>query len=118
MLIADLVVLFDEIAGAQLADKEIGCDTMPGGKANLLKSRFPDQRKWAARGVIELISIRNAIVRSNSVWTDKMIKELTLADVAKLPQIGTPLRLGIDDLFRYRRSVRTARNEIKKLTTA
>lgn len=118
MLIADLVVHFDEIAGTQLAGKGIACDAMPGGKANLLKKRLPDQRKWAARGVIELICIRNAIVHSNSIWNEKAVNDLALAEVAKLPEIGTRLRLGIDDFFRYRRAVRTALNEIKKLTTA
>ena len=118
MLIADLVVLFDDIAGTQLADKGIACDTMPGGKADLLKSRFPDSRKWAARGVIELVSIRNAIVHNDSTWNDKALNLLSLADVIKLPQPGTPLRVGIDDLFRYRRAVRTALNEIKKLTVS
>ena len=67
---------------------------MPGGKADLLKSRLWTHRKWAARGVLELISIRNAIVRNNSIWNQKTIKELALANVAELPQAGTPLQRG------------------------
>jgi hypothetical protein len=116
MLVVDLVVLFDDIAGTQLAGKGIKCDETPGGKADLLKSRFPDSRKWAARGVIELVSIRNAIVHNDSSWNDKALNLLSLADVIELPQPGTQLRVGVDDLFRYRRAVRTALNEIKKLT--
>jgi hypothetical protein len=115
MLIADLVVLFDDVASTQLADKKISCDTAPGGKATLLKSRFQEEQKWAAKGVIELISIRNAIVHNNSIWNEKALAELVVADVSELPKAGSQLRLGIDDLFRYRRAVRTTLNLIKNL---
>ncbi len=115
MLIADLVVLFDDLAGAQLANKKISCDATPGGKAVLLNKRFLGDQKWAAKGVIELISIRNAIVHNKAVWNEKALTELAAADINELPKAGTRLLVGIDDLFRYRRAVRTTLNLIKDL---
>ena len=80
-----------------------------------MNSRFPDDQKWAAKGVIELISIRNAIVYNNSIWNERALEELAVAQIAELPKAGTQLRLGIDDLFRYRRADRTTLNLIKNL---
>jgi hypothetical protein len=70
----------------------------------------------AAKGVIELISIRNAIVHNNSIWNEKTLELLAVANLVELPKTGTRLPLGIDDLFRCRRAVRTTLNLIKNLS--
>jgi hypothetical protein len=112
LLLINLVVVFDEIGGARLKKAGHTPPKMPGDKAKWLRENLPERDAWAAKGVTELVAIRNAIVHAQASWSGRAVKMLKLAGV-DAPPIGTPLRPGVDDLFRYKRAVRTALNSIR-----
>lgn len=118
LLILGLVVVFDEIATSLMKQMGVSSKRMPGDKAYWLLKNLPPKTRWAARGVTELIGIRNALVHGRRSWTENALRLLDAAGVSPLPTIGSPLNPGVEDLFRYQRAVRTALNEIKKLHQA
>lgn len=115
LLILSLVVVFDEIAAELLEKGGHKSQKMPGDKAGWLRKNLPDRTRWAALGVTELVAIRNALVHGQGTWNERAIKMLRAAEVTPLPGVGVTVRPGVDDLFRYRRAVRTALNEMKKI---
>ena len=115
LLLISLIVVFDEVAADLLTLGGHAVPSMPGAKAKWLRSKLPADQQWAARGVTELIAIRNVLVHGKTGMDAVAIETLKEAGVAVLPALGDVIEPGVDDLFRYRRAVRTALNGIKQV---
>jgi hypothetical protein len=116
-LLVTLVVIFDEVCSSLIPANLASATRMPGQKALWLKQNVcNDKFLWAGQGVIELIAIRNALVHENGFWGEKQLNLLSQSGIADsdLPGIGTAVSPGVEDLFRYRRAVRTSLNELGK----
>lgn len=68
--------------------------------------------KWAQKGVLELNALRNCIVHNEARWNDGAFNEINdLCNSGVLAQIGDPVALSYEDIFRYKRAVRTLLNQ-------
>ncbi|MBB4199661.1 hypothetical protein CCR94_07300 [Rhodoblastus sphagnicola] len=140
LLVADLVVLFDDLSSEILAANGfLNVPNDPGSKATFLLARLKEKvekeetiirlkaknehiakketalKVWSAIGMIELIAIRNIIVHNKGVWNETAINLLAKSGVVTLPNIGSCVQFTMSDLLMYRRAVRTLLNKAMSL---
>lgn len=66
------------------------------------------KHQWAITSLHEMRILRNCIVHSTGEWSGHAAAEFAKRVGSPQPQVGTPIRLSLDDLFSYRSASRTA----------
>ena len=67
------------------------------------------KHRWAISAMHEMRVVRNCVIHARSTWTKAAGEEIKKIHGAA-PAIGTPISVGLDDVFRYRRATRTVLN--------
>ncbi|MDP0498684.1 MAG: hypothetical protein Q7P63_01165 [Verrucomicrobiota bacterium JB022] len=75
------------------------------------------QHTWCIKGMFELIAIRNTLLHSNGYWCEKSIGILELGEVdTSSIDCSRRIRVSFDDIYKYRRALRTFAGELKRLS--
>ena len=80
-------------------------------RARLLELNRLDPHEWALNGCHEARILRNAIIHSDGVWRQRAIDDFMQVFPSRTPPaINSATKVNIDDLFAYRRAMRTVLN--------
>ena len=68
-------------------------------------------REWARRGVLELNVIRNCFVHNDGRWSTRGLKDIGSFVTNLTAKDGDLVEVNYEDVFRYKRAVRTLLNQ-------
>lgn len=111
LLFTDLVVLLDVYMEILLKNKKIEPKRFPSGRIEqfIISAKYD----WAKRGVQEMVVIRNCLVHSAGNWSKGAADQIQ-SICGNRPTVGDKVCVGFDDLFRYKRAVRTFLGEANR----
>jgi hypothetical protein len=110
-LFINLVTILDEEVKQAAANK--GFTVKPYLSQNIKHFSINVKYKWALDGVLEAYEIRNCLIHNSGKWSQLSINKLNKI-VSPLPTLNSKIVIGYQDLFRYKRAVRTIIGEINK----
>ena len=80
-------------------------------RARLLELNRLDPHEWALNGSHEARILRNVIIHSDGIWRQRAIDDFMQVFPSRTPPaINSATKVNIDDLFAYRRAMRTVLN--------
>jgi hypothetical protein len=110
-LFINLITILDEEVKQASANK--GFRVKPYLSGNIKYFTINPKYKWALDGVLEAYEIRNCLIHNSGKWSQKSIDKLKKI-VNPLPVLNSKIEIGYQDLFRYKRAVRTIIGEVNK----
>jgi len=114
ILFINLAVLADECLAQLIEEAGATPSNYLTSKAEWVKSKIDNKYMWAANGMLEICSLRNAFVHNGGKLNDSAIEILKKADV-KDAELNHKISISFGDLFRYRRALRTVIGELQKI---
>ncbi len=73
--------------------------------------RCDNEREWSRKGVIELNIIRNCFIHNDGNWSDRGLNDIRPIVTNLIAKNGDSVDVNYEDLFRYKRAVRTLLNQ-------
>lgn len=111
LLLVDLAALTDELLSSIMAAKG-GDPTKYPFLSNKTKAvRCAREQEWAQRGVLELNVIRNCFVHNEGKWNSRGLNDIGVVVAHVTAKLGDPVTVNYEDVFRYKRAVRTLLNQ-------
>jgi len=118
LLVIGTTAVAEALLGTLLVQRSV-CRSAPANLSSALKTlathlkdvdpRAYQRDAWAFTAAHELRILRNCIVHASSVWSARACNDLKTATGQSVAP-GTTVSLSVDDLFRYRRALRTVLN--------
>lgn len=111
LLIVDLAALTDELLTSIMATKGNKPENFPFLSSKAKAVRCAAEQEWSRRGVLELNVIRNCFVHNEGKWSSRGLKDIGAVVTNLTAKDGDPVSINYEDVFRYKRAVRTLLNQ-------
>ncbi|QKH38526.1 hypothetical protein FOC84_27770 [Achromobacter pestifer] len=111
LLLVDLAALTDELLSSIMQAKGKNPETYPYLRNKTRNVTCAPEQEWARRGVLELNVIRNCIVHNDGKWSDRGLKDIAPLVKNLVAKNGDRVEVNFEDVFRYKRAVRTLLNQ-------
>lgn len=113
LLLVDLAALTDELLSSIMTTKGVQPDR---DKYSYLRNKAvavkcDPKQGWAKLGVLELNVIRNCFVHNDGKWSNQGIKDIRALVANLTANEGDLVTVNYEDVFRYKRAVRTLLNQ-------
>ena len=111
LLLVDLAALTDELLTSIMTTKGKKPENFPflSNKAKAVQCAV--EQEWSRRGVLELNVIRNCFVHNDGKWSSRGLKDIGAVVTNLTAKEGDPVTINYEDVFRYKRAVRTLLNQ-------
>ena len=111
LLIIDLAALTDELLTTIMVAHGEKPEGFPylSNKTKLVACA-PEQ-EWARRAVLELNVIRNCFIHNDGKWSSRCLNDIAPVVTNLIAKDGDPVEINYEDIFRYKRAVRTLLNQ-------
>ncbi len=110
-LLVSLSTLADELLSSIMVEKGKEPSKLPYLRSKTLKVTCTPDQEWARRGVLELNVIRNCFVHNDGKWSERGLQDIAPLVKNLVANDGEPLEVNFEDVFRYKRAVRTLLNQ-------
>lgn len=111
LLLVDLAALTDELLSSIMTAKGKKPESFPFLSNKAKAANCEPQQEWARRGVLELNVIRNCFVHNDGKWSSRGLKDIGAVVTNLTAKEGDSVTVNYEDLFRYKRAVRTLLNQ-------
>lgn len=111
LLLVDLAALTDELLSSILVAKDKKPESLPYLTHKTKAVVCAPEQEWARRGVLELNVIRNCYVHNEGKWSTRGLKDIAPLVTNLTPKAGDSVEINYEDIFRYKRAVRTLLNQ-------
>ncbi|MNG07740.1 hypothetical protein D3C84_910560 [compost metagenome] len=111
LLLVDLAALTDELLTSIMTTKGKKLEDFPFLSNKAKAVTCATEQEWARRGVLELNVIRNCFVHNDGKWSSRGLKDIGAVVTNITAQDGDPVTVNYEDIFRYKRAVRTLLNQ-------
>lgn len=111
LLIVDLAALTDELLSTIMAAKGKKIEDFPFFSSKARAVTCAPEQEWARRGVLELNVIRNCFVHNDGKWNSRGLRDIGTIVQNLTAKEGDPVTINYEDVFRYKRAVRTLLNQ-------
>lgn len=111
LLLVDLAALTDELLTSIMTTKGKKPENFPFLSNKAKAVTCAAEQEWARRGVLELNIIRNCFVHNDGKWSSRGLKDIGAVVTNLAAKDGDPVTVNYEDVFRYKRAVRTLLNQ-------
>ncbi|WP_455233676.1 hypothetical protein [Geopseudomonas aromaticivorans] len=111
LLLVDLAALTDELLSSIMVAKGKNPEVLPYLSQKTKAVACAPRQEWARRGVMELNVIRNCFVHNDGKWSTRGLKDIAPFVLNLIAKDGDPVEVNYEDVFRYKRAVRTLLNQ-------
>lgn len=111
LLLVDLAALTDELLTSIMTTKGKKPENFPFLSNKAKAVTCAAEQEWARRGVLELNVIRNCFVHNDGKWSSRGLKDIGAVVTNLTAKDGDPVTVNYEDVFRYKRAVRTLLNQ-------
>ncbi|WP_407279218.1 hypothetical protein U5817_24860 [Aromatoleum evansii] len=113
LLLVDLAALTDELLSSIMVAKGKNPEALPYLSNKTKAVACAPEHEWARRGVLELNVIRNCFVHNDGKWGARGLKDIAPLVTNLTAKAGDSVEVNYEDLFRYKRAVRTLLNQVE-----
>lgn len=110
-LLIDLATLTDELLSSIMTVKGAKPEKYRYLRDKTKAVRCAPEQKWAQQGVLELNVLRNCFVHNDGKWSSRGLKDIGAVVENLTAKEGDPITVNYEDVFRYKRAVRTLLNQ-------
>jgi hypothetical protein len=115
LLLVNLATLTDELLSSIMVKYGVNVEKYPYLRKKAEAVVCGPKQEWARFGVLELNIIRNCLVHNEGKWSDRALKDITsIVEGKPIATVGNPVTINYEDVFRYKRAVRTLLNQAEK----
>jgi hypothetical protein len=111
LLIVDLATIADGILADILESRSLHCCDYPYLREKTKAVRCDPTQRWSQKGVLELNVIRNCFVHNQGKWSEKGLRDIADIVGSLTAKEGDMITTNFEDVFRYKRAVRTLINQ-------
>lgn len=111
LLLVDLAALTDELLSSIMQAKGKDPEKYPYLISKTKNVACAPEQEWARLGVLELNVIRNCFVHNDGKWSGRGLQDIAPFVTNLIAKDGDPVEVNFEDVFRYKRAVRTLLNQ-------